>query len=535
MRLLNTKTILTEAFPNSETPRIPEYAILSHKWEKEEISLQEMQNPSPELRRKAGYKKVRRFCEQAASVGFEYAWVDTCCIDKTNNVELTEAINSMFQWYRGAQVCYSYLADVPSSDQPQSINSEFRKSAWFTRGWTLQELLAPLYVVFFGDDWTEIGSKASLREVISNITGIPSEVLLMNTEAEISVAQRMAWAANRETSRVEDRAYCLLGLFGISMPMIYGEGERAFTRLQLEIMKSSDDQSLFAWTSCKTGQFQNQRRGLLARSPEEFLNCHKFHRSVDSSQTSAFSMTNKGLHIELPLLSLGRPPDKIWYLAILNCQNKVGCPLGIYLQKDEENSHNYVRVATDRIEEVGFDISSAEKSELYVTETDPSKFDIVQWIQPQRKYIFSINKRPEDFPHVVHNNKAQWEISEKEIRLIFTGSGNSGLLMFEDKSGQTFAVVLGVHNYNVWCDIANDCGHSSIKELAKEYCEGKRRHSRWNNLDRRTVPLSDGSSVSLAIKQGRILDQRVFVTNISAGGDFRLDRVGPGDSFLDGW
>ena len=327
MRLLNTKTIILETFPNPETPRIPDYAILSHTWGQREVSFQEMQRPSPELLKTAGYVKVRRFCEQAISVGFEYAWVDTCCVDKTNNVELAEALNSMFQWYRDAEVCYSYLADVPSSDRPLSKTSKFRKSRWFTRGWTLQELLAPLYVVFFGDDWTEIGTKSSLQEAISSVTGIHSQVLLMNYAGEISVAQRMAWASRRETARVEDKAYCLMGLFRVNMPMVYGEGENAFTRLQLEILKSSDDHSIFAWTAHESDW--EQQRGFLARSPKEFANCGDVRRSTENLQTSAFSMTNKGLHIQLPLIPCGIPPDKSLYLAVLSCQGRGGRPLGI--------------------------------------------------------------------------------------------------------------------------------------------------------------------------------------------------------------
>ena len=542
MRLLNTKTILPEAFPNPETPYIPDYAILSHKWGQKEVSLQEMQKPSPELRSTAGYQKVKRCCEQAASVGFEYVWIDTCCIDKTNNVELTEALNSMFHWYRKSRVCYSYLADVPSSDEPRSENSKFRKSTWFTRGWTLQELLAPLYVVFFGDDWTEIGTKSSLQEVISDISGIDSQVLLTSYAGEISVAQRMAWASKRETARVEDKAYCLMGFFGVNMPMIYGEGEKAFIRLQLEIMKLSDDHSIFAWTGHGHGHDQKQGRGLLASSPKEFVNCSNVRRFGDDTQTSAFSMTNKGLHIKLPLISCGNPSEKNLFLAVLNCQRKKGeqyedrYPLGIYLQRVQgEQSINYVRVKAEKIEEIKADISFDEKSELYVRETDPSRFDVVQWMQPQDQYNFSIKKRPRGLPRVEHNEMAKWEISEDEIRLTFGGSGHSGTLMFKDKSGQMFAVSLGVHNYNVWCDIATDCGHEDIKKLAKEYWDGDRDHGRWNNLDRKTVPLSGGNSVSLAIKQGQISGQRACLIEISVGGDFRLDKVGPGCCFLEGW
>ena len=538
MRLLNTKKILPEAFPNPKIPWIPDYAILSHRWGKTEVSLQEILNPSPELCDTVGYQKVKRCCEQAASVGFDYVWIDTCCIDKTNSAELTEALNSMFHWYRNSQVCYSYLDDVPSSDEPRAENSRFRESRWFTRGWTLQELLAPLYVVFFGSDWTEIGTKSSLQEVISDVTGVDSQVLLTNYGGEISVAQRMAWASKRETARVEDEAYCLMGFFGVNMPMLYGEGNNAFIRLQLEIIKLSDDQSIFAWT----GYNQKGGRGLLASSPKEFVNCSNVRRYGDDSQTSVFSMTNKGLHIELPLISCGNPSEKNLFQAVLACQRKQGeqypdrYPLGIYLQRDQgKHATNYVRVKVDKIEEIKTPIAFHDKSELYVRERDPSKFDVVHWMQPQDWYNFSIKKRPPGLPHAEQNRYTKWEISDNEIRLIFEGSGHSGILMFKDKSGQMFAVVLGVHNYNVWCDIATDCGHEDIKKLAKEYWDGVRYEARWNNLDRRVETLSDGNSVSLAIKQGRTSGQRACIIEISTDGDYRLDEVGPGCCLEEGW
>jgi hypothetical protein len=141
---------------------------------------------------------------------------------------------------------------------------EVVKSRWFTRGWTLQELLAPLSIIFFNKDWKELGTKASLAKEISTITGIPRVVLLMNSKEEFSVAQIMSWAAKRETTREEDMAYSLLGLFGVNMPMIYGEGKKAFRRLQLEIMKASEDHSIFAWVGA------GHERGPLALSPAEF-------------------------------------------------------------------------------------------------------------------------------------------------------------------------------------------------------------------------------------------------------------------------
>lgn len=537
MRLLNTKKIVPEAFPNPKTPYIPDYAILSHRWGKTEVSLQEIENPSQELCDTVGYQKVKRCCEQAASVGFDYVWIDTCCIDKRNNVELTEALNSMFQWYRNSRVCYSYLDDVPSSDEPRSEDSRFRQSRWFTRGWTLQELLAPLYVVFFGSDWTEIGTKSSLQEVISDITGVDSQVLLTNYSGEISVAQRMAWASKRETARVEDEAYCLMGLFGVNMPMLYGEGNNAFIRLQLEIINLSDDQSIFAWS----GYNQQGGRGLLASSPKEFVNCSNVRRYGDDSQTSAFSMTNKGLHIELPLIPCGNPSEKNLFQAVLACQRKQGAgyrdryPLGIYLQRDQgEHATNYVRVKADKIEEIKNPVAFHDKSELYVREKNTSKFDVVQWMQPQDRYNFSIKKRPRGRPHVKQDRDTKWEINDDEIRLMFERSGHSGILMFKDKGGQVFAVILGVHNYNVWCDIATDCGHDDIEKLAREYWDGVRYLARWKNLDRRVVPLPEGYSVSLAIKQGQISGQRACLIEISTDGDYRLDKVGPGCCW-EGW
>jgi len=176
-----------------------------------------------------------------------------------------QAINSMYRWYSTADVCYVYLSDVPSTGDPMADCSDFSRSRWFTRGWTLQELIAPSVVIFFGSDWKQIGSKSSLRKSIIDTTGIHLRILLSGSPENSSIAQRMSWAAKRETTRPEDLAYCLVGFFHVHMPMIYGEGsEHAFLRLQKEILKISDDESIFAWTS-------SQSSGLLASSPAAFL------------------------------------------------------------------------------------------------------------------------------------------------------------------------------------------------------------------------------------------------------------------------
>ena len=252
MWLLNTSTLQLHSFMNDS--KRPYYAILSHTWGPEEISFQDIQGSHDQIKTKVGYVKVQRCCTQAASDGFEYVWIDTCCIDKTNSAELSEAINSMFRWYREAVECYAYLVDVRSIESTYDTDNGqlfylFEDSRWFTRGWTLQELLAPSTVLFFNSDWQELGTRASLHSEISRCTGIPSSVLLPNNKGigSFSVAQRMSWAAKRQTARLEDIAYCLLGIFDVSMPLVYGEGLKAFSRLQLEIMKTSADHSIFAW------------------------------------------------------------------------------------------------------------------------------------------------------------------------------------------------------------------------------------------------------------------------------------------------
>ncbi|PMD49976.1 WD40 repeat-like protein [Hyaloscypha bicolor E] len=225
---------------------IPRYAILSHTWgdDDDEVSFQDL-TKSPR-RTKAGYGKLRFCAQQAARDGLQYFWVDTCCIDKSNNTELSEAINSMFRWYTKAAKCYAYLSDVRTNDHDQSNPSlqswepAFRNSRWFTRGWTLQELLAPSSVEFFCSKGNQLGDKRSLEQQIHHITGIAVQALEGTPLSEFSVNERMSWAKTRQTKREEDKAYSLLGIFEIYMPLIYGEGAAsAFKRLYEEIGKNS--------------------------------------------------------------------------------------------------------------------------------------------------------------------------------------------------------------------------------------------------------------------------------------------------------
>ncbi|EHY59160.1 hypothetical protein HRR83_001568 [Exophiala dermatitidis] len=321
MRLINVRTMQLEEFHSGQTPP---YAILSHRWESEEVSYQDM--GAPKIFGKKGYGKIQSACWKARQKGLLYLWVDTCCIDKTSSSELTEAINSMYRWYKEAEVCFAFLADIEVHMQ------EISTSVWFTRGWTLQELIAPKHVSFHDRNWVFLGTKDKLAGYLSKVTGIDMDVLIgRRGPATCSVAQRMSWAAKRETKRIEDRAYSLLGLFDVSMPMLYGEGEKSFIRLQEEIIKHSDDHSIFAWDRGHKGYFGGHS-GLLATSPSQFVMCQNVVPSTRTLlSTGGFSITNVGLSIQLTTI----PWAMETYLAILNCtlRDRPESRLGIFLER----------------------------------------------------------------------------------------------------------------------------------------------------------------------------------------------------------
>ncbi|RDW89252.1 hypothetical protein BP6252_01284 [Coleophoma cylindrospora] len=258
MRLINTSTFRFEQFLGTKKPP---YAILSHTWDSQEVTYDEMLNPSQETRRKTGFQKIESCCGIAKEYGLSYAWVDTCCIDKRSSAELSEAINSMYRWYRDAEVCFVYIVDVDPVDSvpidgdiygSAGQTRAFKKSRWFSRGWTLQELIAPHQRVFFSNDWSLIHfsidtiEEDSLDELLASITSVSLDVLRHRQPlSKLCVAERMSWASQRETTREEDMAYCLMGILNVNMPILYGEGaQKAFRRLQEEFMKNSFDYSL---------------------------------------------------------------------------------------------------------------------------------------------------------------------------------------------------------------------------------------------------------------------------------------------------
>ena len=284
MWLLSTRRAELRFFPSPEN--VPDgYTILSHVWGSDETTFQEVQalydrcKKTGDSPRDFVQTKVRQACILAERHGFSWIWIDTCCIDKTSSAELSEAINSMFRFYALSRLCYAFLEDVPfSSTLADGTRSEFRKSRWYTRGWTLQELIAPKFVIFLSVDWRALGTKADLAELVEEITGVPGDVLRYQKNlADISIARRMSWAATRETTRIEDQAYSLMGIFGINMPTLYGEGAQAFYRLQEEIMKTSIDTSLFAWeipdnmrSHTEEGQTYTARRRVEAGTHDHF-------------------------------------------------------------------------------------------------------------------------------------------------------------------------------------------------------------------------------------------------------------------------
>ena len=306
--------------------------------------------------------KIRGCCALARRHGYRWAWIDSCCIDKTSSAALSEAINSMFEWYAAAGVCFALLEDVRGgAHDPRARDSAFRRARWWTRGWTLQELVAPREVVFVGREWGVVGTREGLAAVVEEVAGVERAVLVgARALEEVSVARRMAWAAKRQTTREEDRAYSLMGLFGVSMPTVYGEGARAFVRLQEEILKHVPDQSLFAWGPALADDavlFRDvgpgavaddsrywQSRNLFAWSPDAFVNAagvtavpfEEFEgRTGVPFASSEYTHTNFGLRTRFPLIPIRRGEQETaaatTFLAVLACEDAEGRTLALLL------------------------------------------------------------------------------------------------------------------------------------------------------------------------------------------------------------
>ncbi|KAI0665711.1 heterokaryon incompatibility protein-domain-containing protein [Trametes maxima] len=366
MYLLNTETFELHKFDDKQ--QLPPYAILSHVWGDWEQTFQDTplvkdsqskRGPfqrASDLALRRPSKKIKGACTRARHDGWSWLWADTSCIDTTNSAQLSETINSMFALYRNASMCYAYLEDVPSGEDLYPSHSSFRRSRWFKRVWTLQELIAPPAIIFLSSDWRRLGSKRRLAELIESITGIDRLVLTHKRPLEeVSVACRMSWAATREARREEDRAYSLMGIFGVCMPTVYGEKEGAFFRLQEEIIKRTPDQSIFAWgralqdhgsgTLIVTAQqydydSQSNMEGLFATSPADFqgsadvspieLSDFATLAGLERENVPIYTQTGAGICTTLPIAHI---PD-CWdvQLGLLACVDGNGRLVALFLR-----------------------------------------------------------------------------------------------------------------------------------------------------------------------------------------------------------
>lgn len=302
MRLIHAQTIELREFGENA---VPPYAILSHTWDGGEVSFQDMLTGL--ATEKPGYLKIEYSCKQTLKDELDFVWADTACIDKSSSAEFSEAINSMYTWYANGEVCYAYLSDLETRLHYLPWQERLGESRWFPRGWTLQELIAPQVVILYAKDWVVLGSRADFCAELSRITKVDEDVLLHPSKRalqQLSIATRMSWASNRTTTRVEGIAYCLLGIFNVSMPLLYGEGEKAFIRLQGEIMKGSDDHSLFAWWHPAHDDIHDgglarwKHTDMLAQSPKMFANSGDII-TFQEPHPKHDTMTNRGLLIDL--------------------------------------------------------------------------------------------------------------------------------------------------------------------------------------------------------------------------------------------
>jgi hypothetical protein len=420
----------------------------------------------PDIRRKEGFKKLQGACDRALQDGLSYIWIDTCCIDKDSSAELSEAINSMYKWYKDSSVCYVYLHDIAHDIDQNDLVSALDGAEWFKRGWTLQELIAPATVFFFAKNWSRIGSKATWVSPLHEITHIRKEVLL-GIPYEPSIAETMSWAVGRKTQKIEDRAYSLMGLFKIHMAIIYGEGEKAFRRLQLEIMKSSDDQTIFAWQDSLDYPHLSRRRGLLASTPDVFVrgspsplvnieHSRFVHCLTASWRSSSFRdlehgyvIRNGSIHMTLPMKQDGDS-----WLAVLKCKTEdQELPYGIYLHEMPDST--FLRSGAIKLHQLGgrdFEGLVPKKICMMIDHHVPPT-------SPRRRFFtlrspdiswdrcsYFICPNPED--NSGHQGSGrQALVSDTQIEL--EDNMQCGCVCYEGRDGKV-AVLMGIEHHRPW-------------------------------------------------------------------------------------
>ncbi|OQN96417.1 hypothetical protein B0A48_17669 [Cryoendolithus antarcticus] len=341
MWLLNATTFELHYF--QALSQAPQYAVLSHTWRDEEVIFQDIRDPES-ARTKQGWRKIQYTCEQTRKDDLEYCWVDTCCINKESSAELSESINSMYGIYGGAAICYIYLDDITENLQLTDLMDSdlvflnimrarkarsqvelasasdtalttqvraFANARWWTRCFTLQELIAPPDAHFYNQTWEPIARRHDIVSLVSSRTGIDLSVLQRTADPlDMSIAKRLSWAASRQATREEDVAYSLLGLLDVDLPLLYGEGSRAFTRLQEELLRTKSDLSTLAWrlsipqdTSEWRFSLVLNKSGLFATSPDDFRGCGFVTASDRRDQTHRLVLTSTVMDIELPVIS----------------------------------------------------------------------------------------------------------------------------------------------------------------------------------------------------------------------------------------
>jgi hypothetical protein len=486
-------------------------------------------------------------------------WIDTCCIDKTSSAELSEAINSMYRWYQRSQVCYAYLVDVPDATADHSRpDSLFQQSKWFTRGWTLQELLAPTFVEFYDQNWIEIGTKSSMRTLVQKITNIS---ILVDID-EACVAEKLSWASTRVTTRIEDLAYCLMGLFDVNMPLLYGEGHSAFLRLQLEIWSRTNDESIFAWgTPSLEAPHYDPRPTLSLLAPSQ--NLFKGLNGIETfegiwEQTfpkthllDAVTLTNRGTcldfrALEFPVIRVSRK-SRFWmneFLLPLNCGRKdivQGIQLfaiHLYQSPEKINWYRDLRLILVSIEVIKanslksehlliniphysprmarqvatagvlFDTTSLSDDRLRVSEKffsfPPKSRGAFQWtIIDGKSVLLSFDTQ---FPNCVHfaalRISAEW--AEWDIILLFEYKYICLRDEWEGVASLSIQSLPRIQQLDDWMN------RKSPSELSGLFVEGN---------DRGTCPLPDGRYISANLKKGIHSENPVFkiTTTISAG------------------
>lgn len=385
---------------------------------------------------------------------------------------------------------------------------------WFTRGWTLQELIAPPTVEFLASDWTEIGTKMSLQKDIGVITGISPKILCKVEPVDsASVSQRMSWAARRKTTRPEDEAYCLMGLFGVHMPMLYGEGEKAFERLQLEIIKKSNDHSIFAWNA---RHYTSLERGLLACSPAEFADCGsiRMHTHVETrADDEPFSMTNRGLFIKLPVISTG-----INTYAILSCYSEVepkGTSVAISLVRKTRLKGIYQRIPNHDISHIPYNNKMEHKDvEMYVPQTRQSvsvpgnhqiRYSLI--IKDYQQHGFDV---VEQFPIT------RWFPHDSDLHAVLRSDNDITSILFQDLYGARFLVTLKMRLRILYCCFLTDFKDSLLDRLRNKKSDIYLLVEA-QPLDRMTKRLPGGAAISVAVKNRCFYGEKGYelVINIS--------------------